>query len=412
MSVFRNPRSPRLLVTAVVVLVLALAAWEGASGVRNVAGSRPTTSDVRRSEKVASPREEASSLSPPHPLSIVVQLSGEMGNNLGHLAQGIALQAWLKQDYHVTAELVLRHQDRPKWERGRAAVTRCFPWTRTLDWTRGNDPRLDNLLEEKPPPRWLATSTALLNKDPKNATAIQQGLELVLDLWKRNGTVLLLDNNTTLSHPFVYANLIACLDVYVDRYIDTIRALLLPMDRTACCAAVPAANETVFHFRNFVAEMPRLARRGGYEELAPNATADMLQAAGATQVVLTTRVVTEGVGAQAYVQALAERHHIPARILTQGGGESQHADVYDFCFLASTPYELVGSARSTFVLWAALLSPHNGTATPSSPSSPIVRLYSVNSTRTRAVGADHFHFMWKHAHDLKRRWRFEVYAQE
>ena len=74
---------------------------------------------------------------------ILVQLSGELGNHLSKLAYGRALQLWLQEEYGIAqSRLVLRHQGKRyvyKWEKTHSDLQRCFPWTRSLNFTQGND---------------------------------------------------------------------------------------------------------------------------------------------------------------------------------------------------------------------------------------------------------------------------------
>lgn len=60
--------------------------------------------------------------------TIVVQLSGEMGNNLHKIAfaRGLQIQA-MERD--VSTNLILRHDvgDDSKWRRARSLISRCFP---------------------------------------------------------------------------------------------------------------------------------------------------------------------------------------------------------------------------------------------------------------------------------------------
>jgi hypothetical protein len=121
--------------------------------------------------------------------------------------------------------------------------------------------------------------------------------------------------------------------------------------------------------------MPRRAKRKGFEELGPNQTViDLLGSGNQTdpkkekKIVMATRFYNED--AQAYLDAFSQSGWSTRVIENQTGTQ-------DFCFLKRAQQELVGMARSTYVFWAGLL----GNATT-------VKLYSINSTETRAALGD------------------------
>lgn len=104
------------------------------------------------------------------------------------------------------------------------------------------------------------------------------------------------------------------------------------------------------HLRNFLVEFrgrPSRGRRMGFEELSPNKTADELfgHLQRGEKIAITTRF---GKHAQPYVSAL-ERRGLKVRVI------SNQSDIEDFCFLMSAKKELVGTYKSTYVKWAALL---------------------------------------------------------
>lgn len=230
------------------------------------------------------------------PLTIIVALSGEMGNNLGKLAHGICLEEWLRDDFGVgRTQLVLRHQAHPKWKRGQAALQRCFPWTRTLQFAAGNTPSLDAWDAIRPAdwPTWFRNMRQVNTFDIANIT---QALQYTVDLYRqqqqqsqqgdandRQSTlvpdhlplprVLSMNDgdnnnnnrrkrrrrasisndkgnmNTTInvSLPFIWANKFAIWDVCVDRYYDKLRDVYFAFDEEACCGeARPYPDEAVF----------------------------------------------------------------------------------------------------------------------------------------------------------------------
>ena len=91
-----------------------------------------------------------------------------------------------------------------------------------------------------------------------------------------------------------------------------------------------------------------------------------------------------------YVSALAERN-VTARIVTDGTAAQ------DFCFLMRSQRELVGTARSTFVNMAAMLS--------NAPA----RIYGMLGPAAKRGDVRVYEpYNWKDP-DLQRRFRFETY---
>lgn len=141
--------------------------------------------------------------------------------------------------------------------------------------------------------------------------------------------------------------------------------------------------------------MPRRGKGLGFEELTPNITAHELfsNLHAGDRVAITGR---NAGAAQSHADALRQRN-ISARVIT---GQS---DVNDFCFLQSTRRELVGSAKSTFIMWAGFLS--YSTLLP-------VRLYSINSAATRRRHGKNWmvFYNWTHP-SLRERFSYEGYEQ-
>jgi hypothetical protein len=188
------------------------------------------------------------------------------------------------------------------------------------------------------------------------------------------------------------------LDVFplIDRYFDELRDLLVFND-TACCAQLPAPTDSVFHFRNYESEMPeRRAYEMGFAELSPSKVAVELFAhlRPGNRVQITSRTFNQN--ARNYAEAF-EGRGINASVVRD------QSAVQDFCFLKQAQKELVGSARSTFVLWAALLG-----------NAQTARLYHVDN---RGLRARHPDFWERFTHNfthprLRDRIFFELYRAE
>ena len=73
--------------------------------------------------------------SPARPITILVELTGELGNHLNHIAHGRAIQTMLWQDHGVPSHLVLRRNSNgEKYLRTQRQLKRCFPNLRPLEF--------------------------------------------------------------------------------------------------------------------------------------------------------------------------------------------------------------------------------------------------------------------------------------
>lgn len=186
-------------------------------------------------------------------LSILVQLSGEMGNNLDKIGHGICLQEWLREEFNTHSTLYLRHQTVPKWVKGYRNLNKCFPWTRQFDFSAGNTLSIDNLLSD--PPDWW---DAMMKVGTGNVSEIRRGLQFTVDAWRswkqcpNNRTTATLSDGTVLTTPFIYSNAFINRHPCLDRYYDVIRSRF-EFNRDACCGKVSDANETVFVSDNSMA---------------------------------------------------------------------------------------------------------------------------------------------------------------
>lgn len=338
--------------------------------------------------------------------TIVIALSGEMANNLMHIAQGIGLQLLAKDLYNIHCNLVLRHHvgpnnraPKPKWKSARNNIQQCFPKLADWDFQEGNTPHFKE--QAKKQDDWLGKDrydylTGLVNAN--NQTEIEKGLEfLATKLLKDPKRPKQHDSKGPMRLPYIYSQTLDAFPL-IDKYYSQIRELMA-FDNAQCCNRLPEPNEYIFHFRNYESEMPSTrAYDMGFAELSPQKTAKELfghlkQTADA-KVAITTRIPNQI--ARNRVEAL-EQEGVQAYLL-----DDQTA-VEDFCFLKESKKELVGNARSTFVFWAGLL----GTV-------PKVRLYHVDNwgLRNRHPNFyERFTFNWTHP-ELKKRIQFELYQAE
>lgn len=331
--------------------------------------------------------------------TIVVQLSGEMANNLHHVAHGLGLQLLAKEEFDIDCNIVLRHHEgpnnrspRPKWKSARDNIQMCFPNLAKWHFAKGNTK--DFLQRQNLQREWLGKRmdhmTGLINSG--DLSAMRQGLEFLVNDVLNDPKRPLIDQQSELRIPYLYSE---TLDVFpmIDRYYDQIRELMRFND-TACCAKIPDPDDSVFHFRNYESEMPeRRAYDMGFAELSHTKVSNELfsNLQSGDHVEITTRIYNQK--ARNYAEALVERG-INASVVTD------QSAVQDFCFLKRAQKEVVGNARSTFVMWAALLG-----------NARRARLYHVDNLGLRQRHPNFWErFSYNFTHpSLRDRLTFELY---
>ena len=140
-----------------------------------------------------------------------------------------------------------------------------------------------------------------------------------------------------------------------------------------------------------------LSQSRGFEETTPNQTATLLfgHLKPGDKVAITTRF-RDNVNTRAQVRAL-EARGLKVRVI------AGQTDMQDFCFLSSTQKEFVGNARSTYVIWAAVLG-----------NMEVARLYTLDSMGLRQqYGANvHKHLSYEWTNTKLQYLRFETYKSE
>lgn len=331
--------------------------------------------------------------------TIVIELSGELGNNLHHIAHGIGLQYWANDRYGIKTNLVLRHTGPShKWKSARDDIRGCFPKLADWKFNRGN--LNDFTQRQRLQQEWLGKGRhdqlmGLINS--ANASDVEKGLGFLAHeiLTDPNRPLVVDEDEDPIRIPFLFSQ---SLDVFpmIDKYYSVIRDMFHFND-TACCGLEPALNDSVFHFRNYQSEMPeQRAYEMGFQELSPQKVTQELfgHLESGDQVKITTRILNRF--ARAYVESFAERG-VNASLVTDQTG------VQDFCFLKRTTKELAGSARSTFVLWASLLG--NATTTTLYHSDN----YGLRRRHPNFWGR--FTYSWTNA-ELKNRVKFQLFQSE
>lgn len=214
---------------------------------------------------------------------------------------------------------------------------------------------------------------------------LDQGLKSFVSLYAANHTNMG-QRNGYITIPFLTTHQMSAKDLIVDKYYNDIRRIY-HFDKS-CCMDVPNPDESVFHFRNFIRESGRLRHRAGYEELAPEQVANELFAHlnPGDKVAIASRF-SDDFRTQMIVDAL-EKRQLRVRVTEPRSG------VADFCFLLYAQKELVGTAKSSFFIWAGLL----GNATRVRPYTAMIS--NGNSTFNS--------YNYTHS-DLKYRFHFERY---
>jgi hypothetical protein len=131
----------------------------------------------------------------------------------------------------------------------------------------------------------------------------------------------------------------------------------------------------------------------GYEELSPQQTAQELL--GHLPAGSKVAFVSYSRNVQAYLDEMQQRGLV-VRAITPPPN-FPNPPLHDFCFLMHAQHELVGLARSTFLLWAALFAVYRVDRDPSAPPFRVLA-YSVDSIHRRQA-------MWKDRRGLLPEWR-------
>lgn len=169
--------------------------------------------------------------------TIVVYLSGEMGNHLLILAKSLTVKLVAKEKYGISAELVLRHQQHPKWVHGRNSIQDCFPKLRHYNFSAANTNAFDKLVLEQD--RTLREDSARLKivGDQDNADTVEDAL-----LYWRSMLESHVDNG--MAAPFLTVAK-WCPPEMIDRYFDQLERFF-EFDKIACCKTLPDPDESVF----------------------------------------------------------------------------------------------------------------------------------------------------------------------
>ena len=277
-------------------------------------------------------------------------------------------------------------------------MQKCFASTRTMDFERGNTEEFTR--KEALQTAQYGTGSHLqtsqygtgshyYNAGGANLTGFMGQLEAGVPTAGNNAAHVESGTTATISLPFLYSTLMPAASLDIERYYHKLREFFaFDYDASACCnpALAPDPDESVYHFRNFRAELRQPRFRQKYPELGPQQAARDLvgHLPRGSKVALLSRVVDGNV--QRHVAAFEERG-LRVRIITGNSGEQ------DFCFLLSAEKEIIGNGKSTYFFWAGLLG-----------SAKTVRLHALNLVNPGG------HQNYEHPEELKARWNFSNFA--
>ena len=294
------------------------------------------------------------------PVTIVCQLSGEMGNNLSKLGHCLTLKWWLESGafYNSTSKvgydvrIALRHQDHRKWVRGQQDLQRCFPNTNQFDFSEANNNQFDEIMKIQ--------HKLMLGMDQKSGDAppfseinsddkaeIEAGLQsFVSKSAERHPPVHNTASNRSISMPFLFANRFL-IDALGDQFYDEMRHFF-HFNEKFCCNITADPDESVFHYRNFKQEMPKVWNKLGFHEADPKQASNFLfgHLKEGDKIAIVTRF--GGHSTQPYVDEFMSKG-FKVRVVDGQNGPA------DFCFLMSAQKEIVGLSKSSYFMWASYL---------------------------------------------------------
>jgi len=335
---------------------------------------------------------------PSNPLTILIYVTGEMGNMISKITYGYALQWLLQEEHNTTTEIILRNQGNGKWKQASLNVQKCFPVSRNWSFTAGNTAEFE--LRNEQQKTWMVENYDYLHFSAAPGCQSEECIRekvgfLVKNLHNTTGKPDI-GGNYNISLPFVYADEFAMVSYFNNRYAARILDMWkYDVNNPVCCDVKVDPDESVLHIRHFLGEMPRKGRRMGYEELSPTKLANELLAhlKPGDKVAFASRFPPEYMSN--YSDAMKARgfqvRQTPLQSPTQ-----------DLCSLMSARKEFVGYSMSSYAVWAAYL----GNATRA-------RLYSVKSPdRIARLGEDGYFYRYNWTNPTMERVVFEEYNSE
>jgi hypothetical protein len=320
-----------------------------------------------------------------------------MGNFLSKLSYGHSLHWMLQEDFNVSSNIQIQHQESSKWHKAALNLQRCFPAARPWSFEQANTDEFDRRLKQQQELLAHDYEYFHIKAGCQEEACIRNKTAFIAQKINSPGWKPMVEENYNISLPFVLSDEFASISYFNDRYAERIHELWhFDATNLDCCATLAYPDESVFHIRHFVGEMPRKGKRWGYEELSPNKIATELfgHLQKGEKIAFTSRFPRDFV--LDHIQAL-EARGLQVRLL-EGQNPTQ-----DFCFLLSARKEYAGFTMSSYAIWAGYL----GNATKA-------RLYSVKSpNRITRLGEDGYFFRYNWTSPfLKNRVFFELYSSE
>jgi hypothetical protein len=337
---------------------------------------------------------------PDNPVSIVISLGGEMGNQISMIAHGYSLKWMLEEDYNISAVAMLKHQEHAKWIRARESMVTCFPSTRLMNFEAGNVPEFKNhgSLQR----RWLGdrfNDLFTLTMKTKEVE-IRESLDALAQVLSNTTLARPVEApNANFTLPFLLSSSYAMMGYVNDRYYERLRDMFrFDFENPKCCGTeIPQANETVMHVRGYNGEMTRKFKKKGYEELSPKKTRDELLGNATSRNEPITILSRYASTAAPYLEILQASGWTNARFLLTDTGEQS------FCYLMRAQKQMIGVSMSSYAAWGAQL----GNATKA-------RIYSLRSPERIVVyGDDGCFFRYNYTTpSLGGKMSFELYRSE
>jgi len=369
------------IVWAALLLLLTVIRWprEQLLAEDALASLSATTSEQRKASVL--------SMTPPPPLlprnlTLLVELRGELSNQLSILAGAYVTKLQIEHRLsHVYVHIVGQHQNHSKWVRGASDLKACFPTFRELSleggiwdmasnfnhvrrqqagWLGDSEKKLVNVIHDKDIDYLLGLLLDQQHEVLSHRVNTTSNIPLPV-----NGTTATNTHQYRYSLPYLKSN--AFYTFAILNNSSRYRAIreLFAWNETACCQLKADPDERVYHFRNFLTELGQhRSFDENFIELSPQRTAQHLF--GPVMTSDTDNDRPKGHGAASSSQ---DRIRIVSRYPENLGPfsdalravgynvtlSSPQRGVEDLCLLMSTRRELVGSIRSTFTRWAAIL---------------------------------------------------------
>ena len=181
--------------------------------------------------------------------TIIIHMSGEMGNHISHLAHAYPIAWWAERKYGIKTRMiildqVIRGKVSPKSGSSKRIFTKCFPHLEPLyNGARANSPEYRIRMDQQH--SWDMANDTLLQRI-NNGIHTERDVDVTLEhlqVLTLSDAIPDIDENATISLPLL-ESIPMDNNRFVDWFYHDLRWLLRFND-TACCKALPDADETV-----------------------------------------------------------------------------------------------------------------------------------------------------------------------